>query len=46
MNYYYYTENDLDQGYWSAQPNQSLDEVIAEIEQLYGKVESIELETA
>ena len=38
--YYYYVENDLDQGYW--QSDKPLDEVIADIEAIYGKVTSIE----
>jgi hypothetical protein len=42
MTYFYYVENDLDQGFWSATPGQTLEQVIADIEAIYGKVSVIE----
>ena len=38
--YYYYVENDLEQGWWSS--SKPIDEVIKDIEAIYGKVELIE----
>jgi hypothetical protein len=42
MTYYYYIEDDLDQGFWSAEPGQTLEQVITDIKAVYGKVTSIE----
>jgi hypothetical protein len=42
MNYFYYVEDDLDQGFWTAAPGQTRDEVVADIEAIYGKVTTIE----
>jgi len=42
MDYFYYVENDLDQGFWSAAPGQTCEQVIADIEAIYGKITAIE----
>ena len=42
MSYFYYVENDLDQGFWSATPGQTIEQVIADIQAVYGPVVSIE----
>lgn len=38
--YYYYVEGNLDEGYWAS--DKPLNQVIADIEAIYGKVEKIE----